>query len=137
MSSKCQVAQFVPGFAEIMYCIISEKNKSQSKSYLLLELALNITCVLSTLAHTGTKCQSPVFRMENRYYNVHPDQGSNLCLLHWQVDSLPLSHQGSPSSKVSKARKMSNTCLIKLTSIPLGPFGLMRIFSIFLLNSPY
>ena len=24
------------------------------------------------------------------------DQGSNLCLLHWQVDSLPLSHQGYP-----------------------------------------
>ena len=24
------------------------------------------------------------------------DQGSNLCLLHWQVNSLPLSHQGSP-----------------------------------------
>ena len=24
-----------------------------------------------------------------------PDQGSNLHLLHWQVDSLPLSHQGS------------------------------------------
>ena len=23
-------------------------------------------------------------------------QESNLCLLHWQVDSLPLSHQGSP-----------------------------------------
>ena len=26
------------------------------------------------------------------------DQGSNPCLLHWQVDSLPLSHQGSPCS---------------------------------------
>ena len=26
---------------------------------------------------------------------VFPDQGSNLCLLHWQADSLPLSHQGS------------------------------------------
>ena len=26
-----------------------------------------------------------------------PDQGSNLSLLHWQTDSLPLSHQGSPS----------------------------------------
>ena len=26
-----------------------------------------------------------------------PDQGSNLCLLHWQAVSLPLSHQGSPS----------------------------------------
>ena len=27
---------------------------------------------------------------------VFLDQGSNLCLLHWWVDSLPLSHQGSP-----------------------------------------
>ena len=27
---------------------------------------------------------------------VFPDQGSNLRLLHWQADSLPLSHQGSP-----------------------------------------
>ena len=27
---------------------------------------------------------------------IVPDQGSNPCLLHWQVDSLPLSHQGSP-----------------------------------------
>ena len=26
------------------------------------------------------------------------DQGWNLCLLHWQADSLPLSHQGSPAS---------------------------------------
>ena len=25
------------------------------------------------------------------------DQGWNLCLLHWQEDSLPLSHEGSPS----------------------------------------
>ena len=25
------------------------------------------------------------------------DQGSNLCLLHWQADSYPLHHQGSPS----------------------------------------
>ena len=24
------------------------------------------------------------------------DKGLNLCLLHWQVDSLPLTHQGSP-----------------------------------------
>ena len=27
---------------------------------------------------------------------ISPDQGWNPCLLHWQVDSLPLSHQGSP-----------------------------------------
>ena len=25
---------------------------------------------------------------------IFPDQGSKLCLLHWQADSLPLSHQG-------------------------------------------
>ena len=28
---------------------------------------------------------------------VFPNQGSNLCLLHWQADSLPLSHQDSPA----------------------------------------
>ena len=27
---------------------------------------------------------------------IFPDQGSNPFLLHWQTDSLPLSHQGSP-----------------------------------------
>ena len=29
-------------------------------------------------------------------YGIFPDQGSNACLLHWQVDSLLLSHQGNP-----------------------------------------
>ena len=28
---------------------------------------------------------------------IFPDQGLNLHLLHWQADSSPLSHQGSPS----------------------------------------
>ena len=28
---------------------------------------------------------------------IFPSQGSELCLLHWQAGSLPLSHQGSPS----------------------------------------
>ena len=27
---------------------------------------------------------------------IFPTQGLNLCLLHWQADSVPLSHQGSP-----------------------------------------
>ena len=27
---------------------------------------------------------------------IFPDQGSNLCALHWQADSQPLRHQGSP-----------------------------------------
>ena len=28
--------------------------------------------------------------------DILSDQGSNPCLLHWLVDSLPLSHQGNP-----------------------------------------
>ena len=36
-------------------------------------------------------------------YGIIPDQGSNLCLLHWQVDSLLLSHQGSPILSIFKA----------------------------------
>ena len=28
---------------------------------------------------------------------IFPDQGSNPCPLHWQADSQPLCHQGSPS----------------------------------------
>ena len=31
---------------------------------------------------------------------IFPDQGWNPCLLHWQMDSLPLSHQGSPPHPV-------------------------------------
>ena len=29
---------------------------------------------------------------------IFPDQGLNPCFLHWQADSLPLSHQGNPGS---------------------------------------
>ena len=31
---------------------------------------------------------------------IFPDQGSNLCLLHWQADSLPLGHQGGAVYKI-------------------------------------
>ena len=31
---------------------------------------------------------------------IVPDQGTKPCLLHWQADSLSLSHQGSPSSYI-------------------------------------
>ena len=29
-------------------------------------------------------------------FGIFPDQGSNPCPLHWQADSQPLRHQGSP-----------------------------------------
>ena len=31
---------------------------------------------------------------------ILPDQGSNLCPLHWQADSQPLCHQGSPYLRI-------------------------------------
>ena len=40
------------------------------------------------LCHTGLSCSTG--------YEIFPAQGWNLCLLRWQVDSLPRSHQGSP-----------------------------------------
>ena len=33
---------------------------------------------------------------------IFPDQGSNPCPLHWQADSQPLRHQGSPSISFNK-----------------------------------
>ena len=35
-------------------------------------------------------------------------QGMNQHLLHWQVDSLPLSHQGSPSDSASQLSAKSD-----------------------------
>ena len=33
---------------------------------------------------------------------IFPDQGSNSCTLHWQADSQPLRHQGSPLHQLLK-----------------------------------
>ena len=50
-----------------------------------------------------------------------PTQGLNLCLLHWQVGSLPLSHLGSP---LFPYRLLQNilmsfqTCFLRLTCTP-------------------
>ena len=33
-------------------------------------------------------------------YGIFPDQGSNPCPLHWQADSQPLCHQGSPDTSI-------------------------------------
>ena len=39
-------------------------------------------------------------------YGIIPDQGSNPCLLHWQVDSLPLNHLGSPKQRFLKSYRL-------------------------------
>ena len=40
---------------------------------------------------------------------IFPTQGPNPCLLHWQVDSLPLSHQGSPKSVCTHSHRKTPT----------------------------
>ena len=50
---------------------------------------------------------------------VLPDQGSNLCLLHWQADSLPLSHQGNPSLQ-SFTKELSVSLLLNQPGSPNG-----------------
>jgi len=44
---------------------------------------------------------------------IFPTQGSDLCPLHWQADSLLLHHQGSPS-KGTKIPQFGSTCCVIL-----------------------
>ena len=45
------------------------------------------------------------------------DQGSNLCLLHWQADFLPLSHQQSRTHRILYNWWCNNDCLSNLYKI--------------------
>ena len=53
------------------------------------------------LQGTGSRCTGSVVVAHgpscSTACGIFPDQGLNLCPLHWQADSQPLSHQGSPS----------------------------------------
>ena len=51
--------------------------------------------------HTGVGCH---FLLQG----IFPTQGLNLHLLHWQADSLPLSHQGSPDGH-DKGKPVAST----------------------------
>ena len=49
-------------------------------------------CAGSVIVAHGPSCSAAC--------GIFPDQGSNPCPLHWQADSQPLRHQGSPSMSV-------------------------------------
>ena len=57
---------------------------------------------------------------------IFPDQGSNPCPLHWQADSQPLCHQGSPSTELLK---------LKFYNCPLDLFPQIAQVSLFTYNS--
>ena len=53
------------------------------------------------LQSTGSRCAGSVIVAHgprcSAACGIFPDQGSNPCALHWQADSQPLRHQGSPT----------------------------------------
>ena len=54
---------------------------------------------------------------------IFPTQGSNLCLLHWQVDSLPLSHLGSSSLHLEGTYYVVYTACSSFMELCLQPRG--------------
>ena len=54
------------------------------------------------LRSTGSRRAGSVIVAHGPSYSaacgIFPDQGSNPCPLHWQADSQPLRHQGSPNT---------------------------------------
>ena len=51
------------------------------------------SCSIWALEHRFNSCATQAY---SQACGIFLDQGSNLCLLYCQADSLPLSHQGSP-----------------------------------------
>ena len=67
---------------------------------------------------------------------IFPDQGSNPCSLHWQVDSQPLRHQGSQSILFNVS---FNTCvslfILILDDLSIDESGVLKSPTIFVLLS--
>ena len=61
------------------------------------------------LQSTGSRCTGSVVvahgPSRSAAFGIFPDQGSNPCPLHWQADSQPLRHQGSPWTTNFKERQ--------------------------------
>ena len=57
---------------------------------------------------------------------IFPDQGSNPCPLHWQVDSQPLHHQGSPQDDffISRIFNFNIAESLFFLAVPWGLWGL-------------
>ena len=77
---------------------------------------------------------------------ILPDQGSNPCPLHWQADSQPLRHQGSPGSCLLKPHNVValkrcsqiTTIILVVTNLSEGslcPESLRKLAAHFLMGS--
>ena len=65
-----------------------------------------LTVADSLVGSTGSRCAGSVVVAHgpscSAACGIFPDQGSNPCSLHWQADSQPLRHQGSPLTWILK-----------------------------------
>ena len=59
-----------------------------------------ISCGLRVLEHGLNSCVAHGLSCSS-VCGIFPVQGSNLCPLHWQMNSYPRSHQGSPLIVIS------------------------------------
>ncbi|KAJ8795173.1 hypothetical protein J1605_018519 [Eschrichtius robustus] len=63
------------------------------------------TCLLEIRTSTGSRRAGSVVVTHgpscSAACGIFPDQGPNPCPLHWQADSQPLRHQGSPEMEQS------------------------------------
>ena len=75
----------------------SSQSTGLSLSWLLLLRSTGSRRAGSVVAH-GPSCSVAC--------GIFPDQSSNLCPLHWQADSQPLRHQGSPKGKLLKRDRL-------------------------------
>ena len=72
-----------------------------------------LTVAASLVANTGSRRAGSVVVAHGPSHSaacgIFPDQGSNPCPLHWQADSQPLRHQGSPERIVSLINGVGKT----------------------------
>ena len=68
----------------------------------------------SLVGSTGSRCAGSVIVAQgpscSAACGIFPDQGSNPCPLHWQADSPPLRHQGSPYIAFKQIDPLSHAC---------------------------
>ena len=71
-----------------------------SRGYFLVAVHILLTAVASLVApgleSTGSVVLALGLSCSMACSIASPDQGLNLCPLHWQADSLPLDHEGNP-----------------------------------------
>ena len=101
-----------------------------------------LTIVASLLRSTGSRRAGSVIVAHgpscSTACGIFPDQGSNPCAPHWQADSQPLRHQGSPLLKSlfhphSDVRGIQHQGYSQIfIGDPLFSLWKLRIFSLFL-----